>query len=65
MATAPSAQGTLIVVRLVHEANALDAIDLGVPSKVINVKDSQERKAELSMLVTLDGNEVNANFEHL
>ena len=53
------------MVRLVHEANALDAIDLGVPSKVINVKDSQEWKTELPMLVTLDGNEVNANFEHL
>lgn len=36
--TAPSAQGTLIVVRLVQLLNAEDPIETGVPSNVIEVK---------------------------
>ena len=40
-ATAPSDQGTFIVVRLVQFENAFEGIEVGVPSKVIEVSPVQ------------------------
>ena len=60
--TAPSAQGTLIVLRLVQPSNASVAILDGVPSKVIDVKPVHPAKANISIFVTALGMDVNANF---
>ena len=60
--TAPSAQGTLIVLRLVHPSNAIVAILDGVPSKVIDAKPVQFEKANISIFVTVLGIDVNASF---
>lgn len=59
---APSAQGTLIVLRLVQPSNASVAILDGVPLKVIDVKPVHPAKANISIFVTSLGMDVNANF---
>ena len=62
LATAPSAQGTLIVVRLVQPWNEFERIELGVPSNVSEVKLPQSQKAILPIAVIPEGKLVKANF---
>ena len=60
--TAPSAQGTLIVVKLKQFENELFLMVVGVPSNVSEVKLEQPLNAFFPILVIPLGNEVSANF---
>ena len=61
--TSPSAQGTLIVMRLVQLLNTLDPSELGFPLNVIETSPKQSEKAYESIFVIPLGNELNVSFE--
>lgn len=61
--TAPSAQGTLIVLRMLQPEKAVLSIVVGVPLKVKVIRRVQLTNAYSPILVIPAGNDVNANLE--
>ena len=62
LATVPSAQGTLIVVRFVQSEKALEAILFGIPLNVSVCRLVQPLNADLPILVIPFGRELRARW---